>query len=200
MFESSDTPPAPRALDAAVALRRISYPLVIFSAMLAGMLLLSALFLLPRLTQVEVSGKEHNADQLLQYKASLLSQIAVREDDRRSFALAIHDATYTSLKEQRLSMRPFSDVLQSVQETAEGITSTKDAVHIKATDYDAVKKTLHVQGDVRFVETRSMTVLAQFLDALRALPFVHDIVAPSFAREEGPDGPHSPFSISITLQ
>ena len=64
-----------------------------------------------------------------------------------------------------------------------------------------MEKIVEISGDVRNVGLRSMTVLAQFVDAVASLPSVASVQRPVFTREKDEDvGFHSPFTFHITLQ
>jgi hypothetical protein len=75
-----------------------------------------------------------------------------------------------------------------------------DGVVIERLRMDAVTREVRVHGDVRGVGPGSMTVLAEFVDLLRAHPSVHALKAPAFTREDDPGvGFHSPFTLSFVF-
>jgi len=60
---------------------------------------------------------------------------------------------------------------------------------------------LRIRGEIRNVDTRTMTVLAEFAQSLTSLPAVASATTPTFAREEDSKiGFHSPFDITLTLK
>jgi ABC-type transporter Mla MlaB component len=191
---------APSRADHAALLQRVAQPFLLFSAVLTLLLIASDWYLLPRLTRVEVTGSVLDASGLQERKNELAERIAGLEEKRERFALAIHDAAYDALKERKLSLESFLDLQSLVRETAAGVTDQADAVHISGFDYRPEQKNVRITGDVRHVDSRSMTVLAEFVDALRAQGFVASVETPPFTRADGPDGPHSPFAFSLTLR
>ena len=119
----------------------------------------------------------------------------------RAVLLAVGDETYQALMHEKLSHTSFSllkaDILRIADESAE----QNDAVHVSHFSYEPVPGTLKVEGDVRFVGPRSMTVLAQFIENVQAHAGVASMTMPRFVREENPgSGPHSPFTVTVTLQ
>jgi len=192
--------PAPRP-DPSVVLWRIGLPFSIFSAVLALILTVSWVFLLPRYTRIEISGTLRNAAQIRAHRAELTSQIATKEEERRQLVLAVHDPQYNVLKEHRRNRVSLEDLRTQLQEHAATITGKTDVVRWNSFEYDPEGKTLHIRGDIHNVETRSMTVLAEFAQSLKTLSFVASATTPAFTREEDPKtGFRSPFDITLTLQ
>jgi hypothetical protein len=185
---------------AADILQRVAQPFLLFSAVLTLLLVASSWFLLPRLERVEVTGSVLDVPGLQAQKADLSAQVAVLEETRNRFALAIRDPAYDTLKQRRLSVESFADLQKSLRDAAAAVNEKEDAVHLSSFAYRPEEKTIRIGGDVRHVDSRSMTVLAEFVDALRRLPFVASVETPPFTRDDGPDGPHSPFAFTLTLR
>lgn len=182
------------------ALQRAALPFLIFCAVLAGMLLLSALILLPRLTRVEVGGVERNLTGLAQYAAELKSGIAESETKRSLALLPINDPVYRALRAEKQSQPSFLALRNVIFQKAKEAASEPGAVAIQSLVYNEETRTIQMSGDVHSVGVRSMTVLAQYVEALRMIPGVSSLDAPRFVREEDPRiGPHSPFSLTLHL-
>lgn len=180
---------------------RLSWPFFLFSVVFSALMAVSWAFLLPRYTRIEISGTPRSAVQIRAYRAELTSQIATKEEERRQLVLAVHDPQYDALKAHRRNRVSLDDLRTQLEEHAATPTADKtDVVRWNAFDYDPAGKTLHIRGDIRNVETRSMTVLAEFAQSLKYLPFVASATTPAFTREEDPKtGFRSPFAITLTL-
>lgn len=182
-------------------LARIAWPLLFFSIVLFGLLALSWTLLLPRYTSIAVGDTLRTPEQLVRYKAELEATIAAKEEDRRKLVLAVHDESYDALKDRRRSRLSILELQDALTDAVKKITNKDGTVQWSGLTYDPDAKTLTVQGDIRNVDTRSMTVLAEFTESLKTLPFVASNTTPVFTRQEDKDiGFHSPFEITITLK
>ncbi|MBI3331589.1 hypothetical protein HYZ99_01370 [Candidatus Peregrinibacteria bacterium] len=181
-------------------LRRAAVPFALFSGVLAGLLTLSWFLLLPIFTRIEVSGAQRDVAALLQYRAELQAQLVAAEESRAATLIPERDASYEDLKRlkrERPSLLRLRDQFLSV---AAGIVEQHDAVHIRALHLRE-DGTLEMSGDVRFVGPRSMTVLAEFIEEIADIPAVAAVSLPRYVREEDLRvGPHSPFTVTITLR
>ena len=192
-------PRSPR-LDLPTVLWRIAVPFAIFSAVLAILLAFSRTALLPRYTRIDVGGTLRNATQIRQYRETLTAQIATKEEARRQSVLAVHDPQYDMLKDERRTRTSLDDLRAQLTDHAKAITGEDDVVEFHSFDYDPAGKKLKMTGDVR-AGTRSMTVLADFAQTLKTLPFVAVATMPTFTREDDPKtGFRSPFNITLTLK
>lgn len=200
MNTDTNISPAPRP-DLSTILWRLSGPFFLFSGLLASIMALSWTFLLPRYTRIEVGGVLRSAREIRTYKDELTAQIAGKEEDRRQAVLAVHDAQYETLKELRRTHVTLDQLRTMITDAAMKVTGKADVIDFAAFAYDPQMKTLVIRGDVRNVETRSMTVLSQFTQALKDLPLIASATTPAFTREEDPKtGFHSPFEITLTLK
>jgi hypothetical protein len=191
--------PASARLRFADLMARTGVPFFLFSATLTMLLLFSWLMLLPRITKVEVSGTARDPAEMLAYKSQLVAEIVADEQARRDAVLMLHDADYDRLKTAKETPLSFENIRSAIFSQAASL-GEKNAVTVGNLTYDLAGKSVRLQGDVRNVASRSMTVLAQFVEAVRALPFVASLTPPPFAREEGPDGPHSSFDFTFRLR
>ena len=200
MTNTLHIPRAPRP-ELSTILWRISWPFFLFCAVLAALLTLSWMLLLPRYTRIDVGGTLRSSTQIKQYKDTLTVQIATKEEERRQAVLAVHDAQYDYLKNDRRGKTSLDTLRKQLTDDAKEVAGKENVIVLNTFDYDAAAKTLKISGDVRNSETRSMTVLAQFAQSLKHLPGIASATTPTFAREEDPtDGPHSPFAITLTLK
>ncbi|NOS67867.1 MAG: hypothetical protein HOO67_05925 [Candidatus Peribacteraceae bacterium] len=180
---------------------RLSWPFFLFSFLFAALMAVSWTFLLPRYTLIDVGGTLRDAAQIRAYRSELGTQIAEKEERRRQLVLAVHDPQYETLKQQRRERVSLDELRKALSDHATKITGKEDRVRWSSFDYDPNAKTLHMRGYVGNVETRSMTVLAEFSQSLKSLPFVASATTPSFSREEDPKtGFHSPFDITLSLR
>lgn len=195
------TPPTPTPARFTViqVLERIALPLFLFTGVLAGVLLLSRIVVLPRLSRIEVNGTTRTAAELRQERTRLTADIAQSEQERRQLLLSVDDETYQALKKMRASSLSFPSVLQELHAQA-GKAAGEGTIELQVVEYDAMGQSVLVRGDVRDSGPRSMTVLAQFVESLRRSSMVDSVDAPSFTRVDDPGiGPHSPFSMTLHL-
>lgn len=195
----SDTAPStPASQPLREILSRMASPLLLFAAILFGLLLLSYVLLLPRFTNLHrPDGTALSPRAIARYKHALAADLATAEEERIRLVLPINDKTFDELKERKRALT-FVELREELLQAAARIGET-DAVlslaHL-AIDGDAVT----VEGDVRNVGTRSMTVLAAYVEEVAGLPFVLDLERPSFTRERQSDGSfRSPFVLRFRL-
>ncbi len=192
------TPHRPRL---STVLWHISWPFFLFSLVLVALLTLSWSLLLPRYTRIDVGGQLRGAQEIAQYRQELTAQISGKEEERRQLVLAVHDPQYDQLKKLRRDRVQLDELKTNIIEHAKSVTGKDDTVVFSTFEYDPAAHTLTIHGDIRNVDTRSMTVLAEFSLALKDLPFVASATTPPFAREDDPKiGFHSPFAITLTLK
>ncbi|MDO8648483.1 MAG: hypothetical protein Q7R81_01745 [Candidatus Peregrinibacteria bacterium] len=182
-------------------LRRIAFSFLLFAAVLAALLALSFYLLLPLFTTVEIAGEERGIAELKAYRSSLQSRITKAEEQRTQLVLPIHDEGYAALKRERRTRYPLLTLRSELLQEASKVVAQNDAVHVSTITYAPAEGSVALTGDVRFVGPRSMTVLAQFVEALNRMPMVASVREPKFTREEDPPlGFHSPFTLTFTLQ
>jgi len=197
MFDTQTDTPARQSLQ--VILQRATAPLLLFSAALCMMLLVSYMFLLPRFTQFSRSdGVAMSPRQLAAYEKSLAASITQREEERVRLVMPVNNETYTALKNQKHSTMSLVDLREQLLQAASRMGENEDVLGFDLLSIEGTLVT--VKGDVRNVGTRSMTVLAAFSEEVAKLPFVTQLKRPAFTREGTPDtGFHSPFSLSFSL-
>lgn len=194
---NTETPASPQPLQS--ILRRIAPPLLLFSAVLFGLLLLSYSFVLPRFTRLhKADGAALSPRAIARYEKTLAASLLEQEEERVRLVLPVNNGAYAALKEEK---RAFSllELEEQLVQTAARLGEPAGTVSIArlSLEGDAV----HMEGDVRNVDTRSMTVLAAYVEELQELPFVADLQRPVFTREQLPDGGfRSPFVIRFTLK
>lgn len=192
--------PAPVSTSAVAVLERFAMPYLLFSGFLAFGLLLSWLFLLPRFAAVEVNGERRTTAQITAHRNDVLAKIRESEEVRQRHVLSVDDASYTFLKTRRAAAPAFAQVHAEARAQA-GSVAQDGAVEIERLVFDAVHRTLQMQGDIHSVGSRSMTVLAAFADAIARSPSIASLAPPVFNREDDPKtGPHSPFDFQATLR
>ncbi|MDA1209038.1 MAG: hypothetical protein O2904_03325 [bacterium] len=182
--------------------KRGALPLFIFSAVLLGTLTFSWLSLLPELTTVEVAGEMRDAKSLQSYHASLTAQISDAQEQRNALILPMEGTQFRALTELKHMQFPLFTLQTEIEKVATRVRveDEKRAVYLSVLQYSPEENTVDFSGSVRNVGPRSMTVLAQFVEELRSMDFVADLVSPSFTRNQNEDGSfYSPFHIQITL-
>ena len=181
---------------------RILLSFTIFSFVLAGALLASRTFLLPKLTHVKVAGEERDIQEIRAYHKRLVAQLSDAEEQRMDLMFPIQNEQYRALlaaKQRAPDFLALKDRLQNVaQQFADGGTQSIFFSDMRLRERERL---LEVTGEVRNVGQRSMTVLAQFVEAVHALPIVADVQNPRFTRSSSAEkGDFSPFTIRITLR
>jgi hypothetical protein len=178
--------------------QRMGSSLLIFSLVLSGILMGSWAYVLPRLTAVKLQGKTVDLSVVIPYEQKLRAQIAEAESKRNRIVLPVKDEQFELLKRKALCYPQLQDLNEEISKVAKDVG--ENAVVFSGMTFDAAG-TLSLSGDVRNVGPRSMTVLAEFVDDLKALPFVASATAPAFTRENDPTiGFHSPFSFTLNLK
>lgn len=181
---------------------RFALPLLVFAFVLAGALSFSWWFLLPRLAGVPLHGEMLYGASLTRFYADLHDRVRTLEQERNHLVLPGQDPLSQFLRHLRRSdvtLIPLMDML--FQSAKKVVPENADAVLLASFAYDAEERTLMLTGDVRGVGPRSMTVLAEFIEALQRLPFVEAVEHQRFTREEDPEGAfHSPFTLLLRLR
>jgi hypothetical protein len=178
--------------------RRLGAGLLLFSIVFCGILSASWTYILPRLTRVQLQGKTVELAAVIPYEQELRTQITQVEGKRNKIVLPVKDEDFDFVKRKALCYPLLEELSAELTGVAEGIGP--DTVVFSGMSFDAAG-TLQVRGDVRNVGPRSMTILAQFVEALEALPFVTGVTPPPFVRiDDAFIGQHSPFDLTLTLK
>lgn len=179
---------------------RLAFPLFLFSFILFCFLFLSWVFLLPYISQVRMGGERTGVRELQSYHRELTERLRHAEDSRKRLVLPISDPLYEELKSKKLAMASFLQMNEEVRRIAAQIVpDVADAVTVQRFHFSADPGVLEIHGQVSHVGPRSMTVLAQFIDALRTSPFIASLDHPAFIREKDDSGFFSPFLIRAQL-
>ncbi len=181
-------------------LKRVALPLLLFSAVLFGLLLLSGLLLVPRYTTFPAAGRLVGSLELPGYETDVRAKIAELLERRQASVLPIIDPQYAELKMLRLSSSHAQAFVEDVRRVAQGMEGG-EAVQLTHIAIDTDDATVSLTGDVQKVGPRSMTVLARFVEQVSTLPQVGSFTTPTFMREDDAvSGAHSPFTFTLTLR
>ncbi len=183
-------------------IRRAGLPFLLFTSILMGLLLLSWYLLLPKLTTIDVGGTARGMTELKDYAYSLQGQVHEEERNRNAFVLPTRDTLYGSLVNQKRESRATLNLRSEIAKAATTVVpDNKQAIVFFGMQHKISENIFKVRGDVRSVGPRSMTVLGQFVEDLRKIPFVESVEGAKYVREEDPSiGFHSPFVIEIKLK
>jgi hypothetical protein len=175
---------------------------LLFSLVLTSTLFVSRLAILPTLTAVEVGGTVRDAAELASYAAELRTNMDTLERDRNAAVLPLDGTVYRALTDRKIDTPTVADLLEEFRElTASVVPEIPGAVLLSGALDNVDERTITIIGDVRGVGPRSMTILAQIVEALRNDERVQAVVPPRFIREEDPAiGFHSPFRITLMLR
>ena len=178
----------------------LGMPLFLFSASLMTLLIFSWLFVLPHFTQFGVGDKELPASAIAGYKEELTREVRAAEERRDAFLLPARNKDYAALKQLRGGRPDFFEVRADLLSIAALLGAKPDVITLSLIDMDEKTGIVRLTGDVRNVGPRSMTVLAQFVEALRDAPFVTNLTPPAYVREgESKEKFYSPFSLEFSL-
>lgn len=184
--------PGPREV-----LRRVLFPFALFSVVLLMLLVLSWYLLLPRFTRVALHGVPQDPSLLQAYVQGVQDETKKMEGKRTALILPLDDSPYGVLVQEKMSqpsLLSFHEQLKNVARTF--LPEQSQAVTLQSIIWE--RDTVVVMGDVRNVGLQSMAVLAQFVEAVRAMPGIERVDFPSFTRERDETiGFHSPFTIRI---
>lgn len=180
----------------------IAVPLFLFGGTLLLFLLLSYWLLLPRFTSVEADGRQLSRSDLALFVRDLQAKIADAEMKRSALVTPGREGLHAEMVRRKTAavspLRARSDIASTA---ARMVLQIPDAVHVSALHFSPLAGSLALSGTVRSVGPRSMTVLAQFVDSLRSLPWVSSVTLPRFSREEDPQhGVFSPFAFQLTVR
>lgn len=175
-------------------------PLLLFSGVLALLLLISEVVWLPRMTRIEVGGVERSLPELEAYRMDLQARIMQAEDERDAFLLPVRDVSFLQAIAWKQAQEDLVSLEESLRHAATKLTDPAEMV-FASIELRPADKQLVVKGDVRGVGPGSMTMLAQFLEEVKGLPNVASLTPPSFVRIDDPTiGFHSPFIFTVTLR
>lgn len=175
-------------------------PLLLFSGVLALLLLISEVAWLPRMTRIEVGGVERSLPELEAYRRDLQARITQAEDERDAFLLPVRDIPFLQATAWKQAQEDLVSLEESLRRAATKLADPAEVV-FASIELRPVDKQLVVKGDVRGVGPGSMTMLAQFLEEVKRLPSVESLTPPSFVRVDDPTiGFHSPFTFTVTLR
>ncbi len=178
----------------------LGVPLFLFSVSLMVLLLISWAFVLPHFTRFTVDGKELSASALIDERKVLEKEVHAAEEKRDQLLLPVHDETYNALKQMRAGRIAPLDIRRTILLVASQSAGREDVIVVHLLKVDEAAGTVKLEGDVRNSGPRSMTVLAEFVESLRAVPFVASLKAPAYMREEKSPGEfHSPFTIELII-
>lgn len=182
--------------------RKLALPFLLFSAVLAALLLLSWALLLPEFTHLNVGGSVKSTSDLQRYRAQLVQSIDELKRTRNDYLFPLDETEYGKLTEAKLKDQKFDFLFEQIRTTGNQLVpDTAGVVAIKSYTYNAHDKKAVIEGMIRGVGPQSMTVHAQFIEALRILPGVESAKSSRFTREEDPKiGFYSPFVIELFLK
>lgn len=167
-----------------------------------SLLFLSWSILIPQLTHIEIDGTVRSVQELTAYKADLSQQISSLKEKRSVYLSPVQNDVYSRLKAEKNDRLKFQHIRTEVREaTLRLVSGRSDIVAFSSFQFNAAKKTVELRGEIHNVGTRSMTVLAQFIEEIDRIPAIVHIDASRFTREERTKGVfYSPFTIRFTIQ
>lgn len=183
-------------------LKRTALPFFLFALFLVLLLSLSWYLLIPQLTRTEISGEQRSLSQLREYHSDLQAQISSLEGKRGTFLRPVNHRVYSRIQ----SLKTRRSVFQSLRSDVNHAMMTlvpgkKNVVLLSHFSFDARTRKAEIRGRIANVGPRSMTVLAQFIEAIDRIPEVLDIERSRYTRVQHDDGSFSsPFTIVLTVR
>ncbi len=179
---------------------RSMLPLLLFSVALFVLLLLSWLMVVPQFTKLAVNGQVLSPVNVLSLQAKLQVDVSSLEDRRVTLVLPQIDLQYRPLLNAARHDTDVQAMLFELSAAGARASNATGVVTMQRFSFDASSGEVRVEGDVRNVGVRSLTVLASFIEEVEKLPFVHDLQRPAFTRIEDPAlGPISPYVLTFYL-
>ncbi|MFH0769795.1 MAG: hypothetical protein V1926_00275 [Candidatus Peregrinibacteria bacterium] len=199
MAELTQTQPANRGQKS--LLQVIAVPMFLFGCTLALFLLLSLWLLLPRFTSVQADGRQLSQSELATFVHDLQAKITAAETKRDALVTPGREGVHAALVRRKTGTVTALRARAEIEAVAARmVLQTPDAVHLSSLHFFPLTRCVELAGSVHSVGPRSMTVLAQFVETLRSLPWVSSVTLPRFAREEDPEhGTFSPFVFQLTV-
>lgn len=182
--------------------RRTAFSFFLFAAVLTALLSLSWYLLVPELTRVELQGNVLGIQDLKSYKYALEQQIVSLEKQRSSYLLPANDDLYHRLKSLKKDRSKYQDLRNAITKTIRDMfPERRDVIQLTSFRFDSVKNIAELRGTVTNIGTRSMTVLAEFVEAIDRIPMILSIETSRYTRQETGDGNFaSPFTIRLRVQ
>jgi len=182
-------------------LERSALPLFLFLCALFLLLLLSFAFALPAMSRLDIAGTILEAGDVRSRVKDLHGEVRKLEAARDALLLPMRDPLYLALRKDKEAFPSPLLFLEQLGDISRRIAEDEDAIHVDTLEYDAEEGVLVLEGMVHRVGPSSMTILAQFLDAVTKLPSVASVTLPAFTRQQDPDGSFSsPFSVTLTFR
>ena len=181
--------------------RRIGVFLSIFAGTTSVMLILSWFLFLPAMMQLPLEGRSIPSGNFHQYIQDLQGRIRVAANRRDELINPVRDPLYAQLRTEKYSYLLLPSLYSEIQQVA-GIVAEgrNDVVLLRSVQFRRGERTLLLEGEVRNVGPRSMTILAQFVDHLRTLSSITSIDPLTFRREHDvTKGFTSPFNLILRL-
>lgn len=181
-------------------LERVALPLLLFTAVLFTLLIVSWFNILPRFTHFKLADVMLSPVEMSAYATQMKAQLSDMEETRDHLVLPVIDPSYDELKKQKRAQMRVLEIRAQLLDVAMHVPDAKDAVTISHVSFDAEQGIVAFSGKVSNVGPRSMTVLAQYTEEIEKLSIVHGLERPSFTRvQDDEDTFHSPFSMTFTL-
>lgn len=180
---------------------RITVFLSIFTGTTSAVLILSWFLLLPAMMQLPLEGRAIPSRDIHQYVQELQGRIHVAAKRRDELMSPVRDPLYTQLRIEKYSYLTLPALYSEIQRVA-GIVAEgrSDVVFLQSLQFHRGERTLLLEGEVRNVGPRSMTILAQLVDRLRTLSLVSSVDLPLFQRAyDTQRGFTSPFTLMLHL-
>jgi hypothetical protein len=175
-------------------------PFALFGIVLLLLLLLSWFLLLPRFTRIELHGTPQDLNRLQAYSREVQTELQRVENKRLALILPLSESPYGLLVREKMRQPHLLELYEQLQNIAKSFLPEQPrAVILEAIRFKGGM--VELQGDVRNVGLMSMAVLAEFTDAVKAMPGVERVDFPTFTREKDPAvGFHSPFVLRFSLK
>lgn len=176
------------------AMARLGFPVLLF-----GIVFLLLVWVMTLLTSPD-RFPVHTGDTIvrlqdLESRAQLLrEQTIALGESRQRLKLEEKAPILTRIRSIRTLVVPLGDVLLSLEDVRRAYPITLPRIEYRV-------GTLLIAGEVRDPSSRSMQMLAQFVDDLRDIPSVVSVTEPEYVSHSSSDGgTFSPFILTLTLR
>lgn len=162
--------------------------------------MLSSNYLLPQLIKIQVGGRQRSALELKSYQQKLVADILNLENKRADFVTPLHNSVYSRLLSAKENQYHPLTIKEAVDSLAKESDNAQPVIHINQFQISYQTGQVQLAGEVKNVGPRCMTVLAQFAEELKKMPFVIGVSQPDFIRREDAGGNfYSPFNINLEI-
>lgn len=182
------------------AMHHLGLPLITFGGCLCLLMIVLMFLFTPDRFPVRIGEQAIALSALTSEQEELRLEESRLLDERRSIGQSVPTPVLHQVRTLSADFVPVGSVLQAVSTVRQSfVINGQDPVRIDSVQVDASARRMTVAG--RMIDaSRSVEMLASFVDGLRASPLFASVSEPDYSVEHGADGAiFSPFTITLVL-